>query len=89
MKTKKIPLRTCVCCRTQHEKKQLLRIVRDKDGNIFVDETGKSAGRGAYICKDKTCFQKLKKQKVLNKVFSQEVSENVYNEIEAVISGTN
>ena len=52
MKVKKIPMRTCVVTREKYEKRELLRIVKDKDGNLSVDETGKMNGRGAYIKKD-------------------------------------
>ena len=85
MKVKKIPLRTCVACKAVKDKRELLRIVRDKDGNISVDKTGKSAGRGAYICKDAECFKKVRKQKVLNRVFGQEVSDAVYDAVEEAI----
>ena len=85
MKVKKIPLRTCVACKAVKDKRELLRIVRDKDGNISVDKTGKSAGRGAYICKDAECFKKVRKQKVLNRVFGQEVSDTVYDAVEEAI----
>ena len=52
-------LRMCIVCRGQSDKKELLRIVKNKNGEIFVDKTGKANGRGAYVCKDKECFSKL------------------------------
>lgn len=78
MADKKIPIRTCVCCRKEFPKKDLLRVVRDKDGVISVDFTGKSNGRGAYICKDKACAEKLINKKILNKVFSCEIPAQIY-----------
>ena len=77
----------CIACRQMKDKRDLLRIVKDKEGNISVDLSGKKNGRGAYICKDKTCLEKLKKQKSLNKAFKTNVSEDVYNEIRDVILG--
>ena len=59
MKEKKIPLRTCVVTKEQLPKKDLLRIVRDKEYNVLVDETGKVNGRGAYIKKDLEVLQNL------------------------------
>ena len=56
-------LRMCIACRQMKDKRDLLRIVKDKEGNISVDLSGKKNGRGAYICKDETCLEKLKKQK--------------------------
>ena len=50
MTEKKQPVRTCIACREEFDKKALLSIVKDKEGNISVDVTGKSNGRGAYIC---------------------------------------
>jgi len=79
--------RTCVACRQGKDKRDLLRIVKDKEGNIFIDPTGKKNGRGAYICKDKECFAKLKKQKSLNKSFKCNIPDEIYNALEAEIFG--
>ncbi len=74
-------IRMCIVCRGQSDKKTLLRIVKNKDGEIFVDTTGKANGRGAYVCKNKECFEKLKKTKALNRAFKCNVSEEVYKRI--------
>ena len=71
-------LRMCIVCREHSDKKELLRIVKNKDGQIFVDKTGKANGRGAYICKSKECLNKLKKSRGLNRAFKCEVSDDVY-----------
>lgn len=84
---KKEPLRMCIACREMKDKKSLLRIVKDKEEKIFVDLTGKANGRGAYICKNLECLEKLKKQKILNKTFKTMIDEEVYREIEGVIIG--
>lgn len=82
MKNKpKEKIRMCVVCRGQSDKKTLLRIVKNKDGEIFVDNTGKANGRGAYVCKTQECFEKMCKQKSLNRNFKCEVSQNVYEMI--------
>lgn len=72
----------CIACRQMFDKKNLLRIVKNKEGNIFVDISGKANGRGAYICSDIECFKKLKKQKILNKTFKCIVDEQVYTQLE-------
>ena len=59
MVKKKKPERTCMACNEQKEKQELLRIVRSKDGIIEVDLTGKKSGRGAYICKNLECLEKI------------------------------
>ena len=78
---RKIPMRTCIGCRQSKEKKELIRIVRDKENNVFVDLTGKQNGRGAYICKDSECLKKAIKTKALNRAFKVEVSDEVYEKL--------
>ena len=74
-------LRTCIACRQMKDKRELVRVVKDKEGNIFVDPTGKKNGRGAYVCREKECVEKLKKQKILNKAFKCNVSDEVYSNL--------
>ncbi len=81
MENKPIKIRMCVVCREQSEKKELLRIVKNKDGDIFVDKTGKANGRGAYVCKTQECYQKMCKQKSLNRAFKCNVPQEVYQKI--------
>lgn len=81
MKTKKVPLRRCVGCREMKEKRELLRIVKNNENVIFVDPTGKKNGRGAYICKSMDCFAQARKTRSLNREFSCEIPEEVYDEI--------
>ena len=87
MQKKKIPLRKCVGCNEQKPKKELIRIVRSKDGDMSVDFTGKANGRGAYICPDVECLKKAEKKKSLNRAFScevdREIFEKLYKELEA------
>ena len=78
---KKPPVRMCIACRGAYEKKQMHRIVKDKDGNISLDFTGKKAGRGAYICDKPECIEKCVKNKILGRVFEQEISSEVYDAI--------
>ena len=82
MSTKKIPLRMCVACRELKEKRSMLRVVKNSDGEIFLDFTSKASGRGSYICNNPECITKLRKQRILNKVFSCAVDESVYTAIE-------
>lgn len=79
--------RMCVVCREMHDKKQLLRIVKTKEGELFIDNTGKKNGRGAYICKNEECLNKLIKQKSLNKAFKININESFYEEIKGEILG--
>jgi len=81
-KTKKIPMRMCLGCRQMMPKKELIRIVLNKESGIALDFTGKAAGRGAYICKNTACFSKLKKSHGIEKNFGVSVSPEIYDEIE-------
>ncbi len=81
-KTKKIPLRMCIACRELKEKREMLRVVREQSGKIFIDFSSKASGRGAYICDNAECIKKLKKQRLLNKVFSCEVGAEIYDAVE-------
>ena len=83
MKVKKIPQRKCVICGEKKDKKDLLRIVNNKEEGILIDNTGKKNGRGAYICKSKDCIEQAKKTRKLNKVFKTEISNDLYEEISA------
>lgn len=86
MKARKIPQRMCVGCQEMKNKKDLIRVVRTPDGEILIDETGKKAGRGAYVCRSEECFKKSVKAKRLEKALKNSVSEEVY---EKILSGMN
>lgn len=77
---KKVPMRTCIACRTVKPKKELIRIVKSEEG-ITLDRTGRKNGRGAYICDDAACIAKLKKGRLLNRTFSMPVDEATYDKI--------
>lgn len=81
---KKTVERMCVACREVKDKKELLRIVKDKEGNVSLDFTGKKAGRGAYICDNPKCIDKCCKAKLLNRIFECEINQEIYQEIKAV-----
>lgn len=70
--------RMCFICRNTFDKKDLLRLVKNSSGEIFIDSTGKANGRGAYICKNQNCLKTIQKQKVLNRAFKCEFPESVY-----------
>ena len=80
-KTKKVPQRKCIACQERDSKKGLIRIVKNKEGEIFIDLTGKANGRGAYICKDCECLKKAIKSKALNRAFKMEVPDEVYEKL--------
>lgn len=80
MLNKKVPLRMCIACKESKPKKELIRIVKN-DESVILDITGKLNGRGSYICNNSDCLEKLCKQKILNKVFKQNIDSSVYLKI--------
>ena len=86
MKQRKIPLRTCIITKESLPKSELLRVVRTPEGEVKVDETGKLNGRGAYIKKDITVWEKAKKSKILERVLETEISNEVYEKINEIIN---
>lgn len=82
-------LRMCVACRQSKDKRELVRIVKNKEGEISLDLTGKKNGRGAYVCKERECFNILKKQKSLNRAFKANVPEEVINVLEEELFKSN
>lgn len=85
MKQKKIPMRSCVVTHEKLPKKELIRVVRTPEGNIIIDESGKSNGRGAYLKRDLEVIAKAKKSKVLNRILEVEVPDNIYEELNNMI----
>lgn len=86
MKQRKVPLRTCVVTKEKLEKKDLIRVVKNNNGEVFVDLTGKANGRGAYIKKDINVLSDAKRTKALEKHLETSISEEVYKNIEDVIN---
>lgn len=82
MKTKKIPMRMCLGCGEMKPKRELIRVVKSKEGDISLDLTGKRSGRGAYICKSVECFEKARRARKFERSFSCMISEDIYNSME-------
>ncbi len=89
MAERKIPLRKCLGCGEMKEKKQLLRIVRSKEGEISVDFLGKAPGRGAYLCMSAVCFDTARKSRRLERAFSARIEEEIYDTLrERIVTET-
>ena len=86
MKMRKIPLRTCVVTNEKLEKKDLIRIVKNNEGKVFVDESGKANGRGAYIKRDLNTLEKAKKSKILDKRLEVTIDDEIYDELSNIIN---
>ena len=81
MKVKKVPRRTCVVTHEKCEKKDLLRIVKNNEGVVFVDDTLKANGRGAYLKKDNNVIEKARTSKVLERHLETKIEDKIYDEL--------
>lgn len=83
MIARKIPLRRCTGCNESKPKKELVRVVRDKEGTVSLDLTGKKAGRGAYVCPNTACLLKARKAKRFERALEVSIPDAVYTAMEA------
>ena len=81
MKKKKIPMRSCIVSGEKLEKKDLIRVVKNKDNQVFIDLSGKANGRGAYLKKDILVINKCIKNKILDRKLEIEIPDEVYKEL--------
>ena len=89
-KTKKTPLRMCIVCKEMKTKNELIRIVRNPEGEFLFDKSGRANGRGAYVCAEGECVEKCLKKKLLNKAFKKNIDQSVYDKLsEEYESGKN
>jgi len=82
MQNRKIPLRMCTGCGEHKPKRELVRVVKSPEGEISLDLTGKKSGRGAYVCNNLECLQKARKSRRLERAFSCQIPDEVYNKME-------
>lgn len=80
---KRKPQRTCVGCKQITTKRELIRVVRTPDGRAVVDRTGKQAGRGAYLCASRGCWERALAQKQLNRALKMTLTEENTAELRA------
>ncbi|MGI6248263.1 MAG: RNase P modulator RnpM [Acutalibacteraceae bacterium] len=78
MQKRKVPLRQCMGCNERKPKKELVRVVKNKEGEISLDLKGRSPGRGAYVCHSLDCLAKAQKSKRFERVFECKIPEEVY-----------
>lgn len=85
MKNRKIPMRMCTGCTEMKPKKELIRIVKNKEGEVSVDLTGKKPGRGAYICNNIDCLDKAIKSRRLEKNLQIKIDSKVFEKLKEQI----
>ena len=85
MKNRKIPMRSCVVTHEKLEKRDLIRIVKNKEGQIFVDTTGKQNGKGCYLKKEEDVIETAQEKKVLDRVLEAQVPDTIYDELKVLV----
>ena len=88
MQTRKIPMRMCTGCGQMKPKRELVLVVKNQEGEISLDLTGKKAGRGAYVCQDIECLKKARKARRLEKAFSCRIPDEVYDRMEEALQSS-
>ncbi len=86
MKVKKIPMRMCTGCMEMKPKKELIRVVKNNEGEVTLDPTGKKPGRGAYVCRNLGCLEKAVKSKRLNKNLETNIDETIYAAMRSMLN---
>ena len=86
---KKIPQRQCMGCRERKNKRDMIRVVRQTDGAVSLDFSGKLNGRGAYVCPDPECLKKCRKTRSLDRCLEVTIPEEVYDRLTKEMEGGN
>ncbi|HLQ73834.1 MAG TPA: YlxR family protein [Bacillota bacterium] len=86
VRKRKTPQRKCIVTNETKDKDDLIRIVRNKEGEVFVDPTGKLSGRGAYLMKDISVIEKSQKNKTLNRHLKTNVDDDIYDELKRLVA---
>ena len=86
---KKIPPRQCMGCRERKNKRDMIRVVRQTDGTVSLDFSGKLNGRGAYVCPDPECLRKCRKTRSLDRCLEVTIPEEVYERLTREMEGGN
>lgn len=77
----KVPIRMCMVCRAHKEKNELIRVVKNKEGSIFINKSFKADGRGAYICKEEACVNEAQKKRCFERAFSCKIEPELYAQL--------
>lgn len=85
MKKNKIPLRKCIACGERKSKKELFRIVKNKEKGVVIDESGKINGRGAYICSNIECVTNAEKSNKLSRALETDIPKDIYDGLKQTI----
>jgi len=85
MKTREISKRKCIGCGEMKPKKELIRIVKNKEGEVSIDKVGKKPGRGAYVCNSLECLEKGIKSRRIERSFKMKIEQDIYDKLKEEI----
>lgn len=85
MRKKHVPMRTCVGCRSSRPKRELIRVVREPEGKVELDLTGKRSGRGVYVCPDEVCLEKAVKGRQLDRALETTIGQEILSDLKKVL----
>lgn len=88
MQQKKVPMRMCLGCGQMFSKRDLVRAVKNKEGEISLDLKGKAPGRGAYLCRNPECLRQARKARRLERAFSSKIPDELYERMEAELAAS-
>lgn len=83
--TRKVPMRQCIGCGEMKVKKDMMRVIKTKEGDILLDVTGKKNGRGAYLCFSQECFEKARANKGLSRSLKTNIPDEIYHKLKEEI----
>ena len=83
---RRIPLRMCTGCGEMKPKRELVRVVKNADGQVALDKTGKLPGRGAYVCNSADCLRKARKARRLERAFAMKMPDALYDALEEAMT---
>lgn len=86
MQAKRIPMRMCTGCGEMKPKRELCRVVKNKEGEVSLDLTGKKPGRGAYVCNSLECLKKARKSRRIERSFQMKIPDEIYDAMEKEMS---
>lgn len=89
MPKRKIPLRKCMGCNEMKPKKELVRVVRNSEGEISLDLKGRKPGRGAYVCHDLACLEKAIKDRRFERAFACRIPDEIYEQMKKELQDDN
>ncbi|MFQ6030108.1 MAG: RNase P modulator RnpM [Dehalococcoidia bacterium] len=78
-----MPERKCVACGRKVPKSELVRIARTPQGAVVADPTGKSPGRGAYLCSSLECWEQGLHKNVLERGLRSPISAQDRDQLHA------